>query len=268
MRQTAATSADANPPRNPSSRLLENTVTQEVPSFDRRSEPPYALNQANNEAEPLESKANGGGNSAGSPDDQPISNGAEPPLQQGDIFDNLDALRLDPTESLIGAKELLTHVPVRKPSKDEFFRQHPDPAYTLSTATYEDRNEREVYLVPAAMRPHLAGFLKQVVLALCRTRQGVLFWWPIPLPTEDGNRGGGRAWGDSARAAADEARGHWVSLRADMALGAYRVFHAEGSLPDPIWPEEAPAELLRIAFRGRIIDHPDHPVIRRLRGLV
>jgi hypothetical protein len=228
------------------------------------AEPDSALNQT----EPLESKPNGDGSGAEPPDDKPISNGPELPQPQGDIFDNLDALRLDPTESLVGAKELLTHVPVRKPSKDEFFRRHPDPAYTLSTATYEDRNEREVYLVVPAMRPHLAGFLKPVVLALCRTRQGVLFWWPIPLPTEDGNRSGGRAWGDSARAAADEARTHWVSLRADMALGAYRVFHAEGSLPDPIWPEEDPAELLRIAFRGRVIDHPDHPLIRRLRGLV
>jgi hypothetical protein len=253
-------------------------MTEEVPSPDRRSrrikdkpgnpEPDSSLNQINNEVEPLESKSNGDGNGAEPPDGKPISNGAELPQPQGDIFDSLDALRLDPTESLVGAKELLTHVPVRKPNKDEFFRQHPNSAYTLSTATYEDRNEREVYLVLPVMRPHLAGFLKLVVLALCRTRQGVLFWWPIPLPTEDGNRGGGRAWGDSARAAADEGRRHWVSLRADMALGAYRVFHAEGSLPDPIWPEETPQELLRIAFRGRIIDHPDHPVIRRLRGLV
>ena len=32
------------------------------------------------------------------------------------------------------------------------------------------------------------------------------------------------------------------------------------------WPEESFTELLKVAFRGRVVDRADHPVIARLRG--
>ena len=54
---------------------------------------------------------------------------------------------------------------------------------------------------------------------------------------------------------------------ADMALGAYRIHLAEGDLPDPLWPAKTLPELLKLAFKGRIVDSIDHPVVRRLRGL-
>jgi hypothetical protein len=50
-------------------------------------------------------------------------------------------------------------------------------------------------------------------------------------------------------------------------LGAYRVFAAEGELPDPAWPGKPLRELVEIAFRDRVIADPEHPVVRRLRGL-
>jgi hypothetical protein len=37
-------------------------------------------------------------------------------------------------------------------------------------------------------------------------------------------------------------------------------------MEEPVWPEEPFNELLRIAFRDRIISSPDHPVVKRLRG--
>ena len=55
---------------------------------------------------------------------------------------------------------------------------------------------------------------------------------------------------------------------ADKGLGAYRVRQAEGSLSEPRWPTKTFNELLTIAFADRIIMTEDHPVVRRLRGLV
>jgi hypothetical protein len=52
-----------------------------------------------------------------------------------------------------------------------------------------------------------------------------------------------------------------------MALGCYRIYRAEGDIPEPIWPKESFQELLQLAFSGRIIESADHPVVRRLRGL-
>lgn len=47
----------------------------------------------------------------------------------------------------------------------------------------------------------------------------------------------------------------------------YRVYEAEGQLSEPVWPGKPLPELLKLGFKDRIIDSPDHPVIKRLRGL-
>jgi hypothetical protein len=51
-----------------------------------------------------------------------------------------------------------------------------------------------------------------------------------------------------------------------MALGAYDVFEATAEWPEPDWPNVPFNELLRVAFKGKVIDTLDHPVLKRLRG--
>jgi hypothetical protein len=51
-----------------------------------------------------------------------------------------------------------------------------------------------------------------------------------------------------------------------MALGAYDVFEATATLPEPQWPDQSFQELLKVGFKDRQIDSLDHPVIRKLRG--
>ena len=51
-----------------------------------------------------------------------------------------------------------------------------------------------------------------------------------------------------------------------MDLGAYEMYEAGSLMADPVWPEISFQEILRIAFRDRIIDRIDHPVVKRLRG--
>jgi hypothetical protein len=137
----------------------------------------------------------------------------------------------------------------------------------LASAIFADDEERETYFVTPEARQLLVGFLKPMLLTTCISRQGVVFLWPVPLPNDEGGGGRSRAWGETARQAADLARTKWVRMRADMALGAYRVVSAEAELPEPTWPEKTFPELLTIAFRGCLITGPDHPVVRRLRGL-
>lgn len=194
---------------------------------------------------------------------------SEPPPSaspSASIFDNLDELRLD--TSLTTTVAYLGHVPVRKPGRVEFVRTHPDPAMSLASTVYVDEDERETYFVAPPARPLLLGYLKSVLLLTCISRQGVTFLWPVPLPDEEGGGGGrGRAWGDTARQAADLARSSWLRIKADMALGGYQIHLAEGALPDPVWPDKTFQQLLAIAFRNRIIDGSDHPIIRKHRGL-
>jgi hypothetical protein len=60
----------------------------------------------------------------------------------------------------------------------------------------------------------------------------------------------------------------WVRIKANMSLGAYDIFVAEGNLSEPDWPDLPYKEILRIAFRSKFVDSTDHTVIKRLRGLV
>jgi hypothetical protein len=74
-----------------------------------------------------------------------------------DPFD-LDNLRVD--QSFIescGVKKLLTTIPVRKPSPQDFVRVNSDPAFQESLALIELREDREYYLVPKVTAPDLVG---------------------------------------------------------------------------------------------------------------
>ena len=177
------------------------------------------------------------------------------------------SLRLDQSfAEMVGVKRLLTTVPVRKPSRQDFVRVHSDPAYRLSPAAIiELKEDREVYLVTPAMAPELPGEFTAAALFASVNRQGVLSLWPVKLPASDGKH---NAWHRSAAEAAELAMKKWVRITANMSLGAYEVFEATGDLPEPIWPDLPFSEILKIAFRDHIIENADHPVVQRLRGAV
>ena len=91
-----------------------------------------------------------------------------------------------------------------------------------------------------------------------------MFLWPVRLPSADGKE---MVWHSSAREAAAEAVTNWTRVTANMALGAYEVAIAETITTEPQWPDSSFQDLLRIAFKGRLITDLDHPVVKRLRGL-
>lgn len=179
---------------------------------------------------------------------------------------NLEDLRLSQNfTDACGVEEILTSVSVRKPGQQEFFRVHPAKEYQFSTVMFENKEERELYLVSKELWPRLQGepgFGARAVFT-CLNRQGVVFLWAARLPRDDGRTDN---WAQSGLVAARKAITAWVRMRADMNLGAYRADIAVGQLPDPEWPEFSFEELLSEAFKEHIIDSQDHDVLRRLRG--
>jgi hypothetical protein len=182
-----------------------------------------------------------------------------------DPFDP-EALRLDQSfTDAAQVKKLLTSVPVRKPNPQDWVRVHPGEDYRLPTALIVLRDDRESYVVTPRMAGAVVGEWQPHMLYTAINRQGVLSIWPVRLPGSDGKQ---MEWWRSAQEAAEMAMTKWLRLKADMNLGAYQLYEAEkkNNIPEPEWPELSFQAILRIAFRDRIVDDVDHPVLKRLRG--
>jgi hypothetical protein len=199
----------------------------------------------------------------------PSDNGQTPPAystkpEAPDLFADLSALRISQDfTATAGVKRALLTVPVRKPAKEWFIRTN--PSLRIETAVLELKEDRETYLVAPALWPELASestFGPRALFA-AMNRQAVLFVWPVRLPGPDGKIDD---WNRSALEAASLAERRWVRVASNMALGAYDVFEAAADWPEPDWPGLSLSEILRVAFKGRVIDSLDHPTLKRLRG--
>jgi hypothetical protein len=198
---------------------------------------------------------NSSGNGAGNADNP------EPAPNPFDV----ESLRL--TQDFIGTagvKKLLTTVPVKKPGRQDFIRVHPSPAYRFDARAIVLKEDDETYLVHPSLHDALLDEMIFVTIFTAITRQGVAFLWPVRLQSPEDRP---LAWWTSAREAAEMAIQKWIRITANKALGAYEITSAESLIADPEWPSLSFQQLIEIAFRDRLIDRMDHPVVKRLRGL-
>lgn len=185
------------------------------------------------------------------------------PETSGDPFD-LSKLRLDQNfVELAGVKKLLTTVPVKKPGQQDYIRVHSAPEYRLDVAIIELKEDREIFLLQPTIARELPGEFVMSTIFTAINRQGVVFLWPVKLPSPDGRM---NEWHRSAQEAAAMAMERWICVKANMSLGAYEIFEAASTVSDPKWPELTFQELLKVAFRDRFVNSLDHAVIKRLRG--
>ena len=96
-------------------------------------------------------------------------------------------------------------------------------------------------------------------------RQGNAFLVPVTLPGLDGRR---NKWNESLAQACELAKAKWIRIAANMSAGAYDVFEAQAELMPPEWPEYGLDQMIEVAFRGKIVESLEHPVVRSLLGRV
>jgi hypothetical protein len=194
--------------------------------------------------------------------------------QSNNPFDPANLRLSQDFTEMAGVKTLLTTVPVRKPKKHDWFRVHPLPEYRqgpIGFITYGE--DREQYIVAPAMAravqndPALQDHFAPHVIYTCITRQGTVFLWAVRLPQVDskGKLQNNDYWA-SAHEHAQAAMKSWVRITANKDVGAYDIFQATAPIPDPVWPEHTMADLLGIAFKGKLIDRPDHEILKLLYG--
>lgn len=184
---------------------------------------------------------------------------------------DFDSVKLSPTfEAATLVEKLITTIPIRKPKSGlEFFRVRDDPEWIFKTYLLDLKDgEDEKYIVAPQLIPEVldTGRLKPVLLYTLMTHtHKVFFLSDIPLQDADGKD---NEYNRSRREAYEIAKEKWVKIQANMPLGAYEIFRARGELPDPVWPDEPGTmkDALKIAFKNKIIDSIDHPVLKQLRG--
>jgi len=199
------------------------------------------------------------------------------PLQGGETSpiinpkrDELDLgrFRIDQAvEDHAGGKKLLTTIPVRKPSKEHWIRTHPDSAFWFSTWLIELKEAGEFYLVEPEIRSLLLNCdekcLVRKLLIPSQNRQGDIFVWPIRIPAVDETLD---AWSRSSLEGARLAKRKWIRIVSNKSLGAYEIIERDGIGSELKWPELTMGEIMKVAFKDKIISDPDHPVLCELLG--
>jgi hypothetical protein len=185
------------------------------------------------------------------------------PIADIDPVISVEALRIPLDFETIAVKKLLLTVPVRRCNRQHFVRVCADASYWIPVAVIE--MDDEVYAVSPALVEVLGDDVKRVRLYLTIERGGTVFFWPIALPGPDGRRS---SWAQSAQEAAMQAVKQWVRVKSNRSAGCYDVDAAAADIPEPEWPDKTPDELLDLAFKGKFITSVDHPVVRKLRGLI
>ena len=191
---------------------------------------------------------------------------AQPPEEPEDEIDPFDPknLKIDQSKLDVGiSKPIYTTLAVRKPKKTEWFRVHPLDEFKTRIAFFEDEEEREIYAIVPAVYEQLEPYdYKTATLYLCINRQGVPFLWPVKRSGVDGKP---MRWFDSANDAVVTARKQWIRLRPDA--DSYVMYTTTIEIPEPTWPEGTMRDMLKLAFRERIVKDMEHPIVLQLRGM-
>jgi hypothetical protein len=147
--------------------------------------------------------------------------------------------------------------------KTEFFRVRPGEEWRFQTMILELKSEREIYIVAPTVWDVVPELLRPAVLHTGIDTSNNVFLVPMSLPTQDGRR---NLWHQTLQDAVNAAEKSWVRCVANMKLGAYEAYIAIGNIAEPVWPDTSLQELIQIAFRDRVIDTAEHPVIKQLLG--
>jgi hypothetical protein len=179
---------------------------------------------------------------------------------------SLEDLASEEDDLSITGDNVLSHVIVRRPHKQEWFQCH--PTWRLSTrAVIDSRNGADVvYLLNKKLMPWSKSLEQDSVPVLvrpCVNNRGRIFLWVIKKSKDDGDPSGiyKKALDHIEEATRNWIRRFWVDEE--------RTHHRRiAQISDkPAWPDGVTFQDIVIAgFGPRIIMSEDAPILKELRG--
>jgi hypothetical protein len=165
-----------------------------------------------------------------------------------------------------GAVGIVTISVGKTPTKNEFFRTHPDFRPIVPIVDLEIGMEKHFFAVTEDMREALSGIgitVSEHTLYLTVTARGAVRIVPVRLANTDGEQ---NEYARTKEIGLLQAIDGWVRLYTDMENKCYQVFPAPaGRFADPIWPALKHAKIFRLAFRdrGRLVDSVEHSLFKK-----
>jgi hypothetical protein len=151
----------------------------------------------------------------------------------------------------------------KTPTKNEFFRTHPDFHPSIPLVADEVGMEKQFFAVTDAMCEALGSIAIGVwlhTLYLTVTSRGAVRIVPVRHADANGEQ---NEYHRTKELGLRDGTKQWVRLYTDQENHCYKVFPAPaGRFADPLWPELTQAKIFRLGFRdkGRLIDSTDHPL--------
>lgn len=193
-------------------------------------------------------------------------------LYASDLKMSLDlaALKLKPkAEGIVKTAPLLKTLRVGRPDNTTFFRIRSGDEWVAEYPIYTSKTSKDKYLVMPEFQSELEernSLVPSRFFFGVEWGTGVLFLTDVGIKVND--EGNFNSYNKSRLELYEIAETKWISISANMDLGAYTATEAKSKIPDPEWPVK-PAnidEAIELAFKDNVIASADHPVLKRLRG--
>ena len=226
-------------------------------------------------SKPMATTPDADGDGINPPDTKVISPAQEPGVKipkenkEYDTWD-LDAARNRQKKDR-RVKVVSSYRVAKKPREGAFFRVNPDPAYQIDVLLYTEKDERgmegDTHFVDWIFAEEIqasdwAVFFQPARLYLGFERHSTKPYVHYVKRPRDGQRD--NDWWASSRTVTERAMREWIQ---PYNAGTGYDFHpAVREIPEPTWPDIRFGEILRTAFKGRLIDSWDHEVMKALLG--
>ena len=208
-------------------------------------------------------------------DMMPPEDVAEPRSTVDVSAEALGAKLILPAGHGVGAAKMVKRtlrIKAKKPNPRRFIRVHSE--MVAQVAIFIDPNdeesfEREPYVVLGEVAEELGGddvVTNTVYVYAYRT--GSLGLWLCPMPREGFRRGD--VWATTRLEVAEKAKATWLRCHQSDDGEGYAYTEPVDVFPEPQWDRwlrgRSMLQLLGIAFKDRVIDSLEHPVIREFDG--
>jgi hypothetical protein len=184
-------------------------------------------------------------------------------------FKRYGELRRDPNAAIVPVKKRLVNLPVRNsPFRDWFVRTSCNAEHRGHLPLFWDKGgDGNAYLVAEEAQGFLSNHIHNNDCVLTITRQGSLFLWCTPLENEQGDW---NTWHSTAYDMKEIAASSWIKVVGNKQLSGYEPVDPEVVMTrEPTFPDNLEwSEIVHLAFRRRLIEKEEHPVLARILGRI